>query len=93
MFVCQKPVKALLKAGKLCLMCCEEEGSVTMRPCGHVFCARIYKYFAMPILMDITIHQFAKTECSERMKSCFECRASVITKDDSSKFFHSYYII
>ena len=37
--VCQKPVKAVLKARKLCLMCCEEEGSVTLRPCGHVFCS------------------------------------------------------
>ena len=32
---------------------------------------------------------FAETECSGRMKSCFVCRASVKTKDNSSKYFHS----
>ena len=40
----------------------------------------------------LLIHQFAKTECSERMKSCFQCRKSVLTKDDSSKYVHVQYI-
>ena len=47
-------------------------------------------YLHSILLIRVTVYQFAKTECSERMKSCFQCRKSVLTKDDSSKYVHVY---
>ena len=37
MFI-QAAVKSISKLKVMCPMCNEEEASVTMRPCGHVFC-------------------------------------------------------
>ena len=37
MFI-QAAVKSISKLKMMCPMCNEEEASVTMRPCGHVFC-------------------------------------------------------
>jgi E3 ubiquitin-protein ligase mind-bomb len=35
---CKKQVKTISKLKEMCVMCKEEEASVTMRPCGHMYC-------------------------------------------------------
>ena len=37
-FMSQTAVKSFSKLKVMCLMCTEEEATVTMRPCGHMFC-------------------------------------------------------
>lgn len=36
---CKTPIKTISKLKEMCAMCKEEQGSVTVRPCGHKFCA------------------------------------------------------
>ena len=34
----QKQVKTISKLAEVCVMCKEEEASVTLQPCGHMYC-------------------------------------------------------
>ncbi|CAI8025486.1 E3 ubiquitin-protein ligase mib1 [Geodia barretti] len=41
--LCKKPVKTVYKLKEMCIMCHEEEGSVTVKPCGHIYCQECCK--------------------------------------------------
>ena len=45
MILFQKPVKTISKLVEMCIMCKEEESSVTLRPCDHKYCPGILIYF------------------------------------------------
>ena len=78
----QKQVKAISKLKEVCVMCKEEEASVTLQPCGHMYCQGNYCW-----LVVIPIYVFGHySACCRRMKVCFECRSVIHNKVGLGKF-------
>ena len=87
----QKLVKAVSKLKEKCVMCKEEDASVTLQPCKHTYCQGLlfFNYQYMYLIVGHAMHceylHFISA-CCRRLRVCFECRVLIESKDGLGVF-------
>ena len=82
-------MKTISKLKEMCVMCKEEEASVTMRPCGHMYCQGTYiLVYSIIHGFDVTLHYLSA--CCRRPKVCFECKSSIESREGMGEHNRNY---